>query len=256
VFVEVDGLRVNVERAGSGPALLLLHGWGASLRAFAPIMPALTREFGVCAFDFPGFGLSALPAATWSVSDYVAFVRHLMQRLDIGRAHVLGHSHGGRVALALAAQAPEAVDRLVLVDAAGIRPPRTLSLRARGVLARSARQVLGHPIAGAPGRRALTALYHRLGMGDYASAGPLRTTFVRVVNEDLSTLLPSIAAPTLVVWGEQDRDTPLWMGRQMAEQIPNVELVVLSPAGHWSYLDQPQAFQRHVLAFLSGVPAA
>jgi pimeloyl-ACP methyl ester carboxylesterase len=255
VFVEVDGLRVNVERAGSGPTLLLLHGWGGSIRSFAPLMPAFTQVFSVCAFDLPGFGLSALPPSTWGVSDYVMFVRHLMQRLEIDRAHLLGHSHGGRVGIALAAEAPDAVDRLVLVDAAGIRPPRTLTLRARGLLARNARRLLSHPMAGAPGRRALSALYHRLGMADYASAGPLRATFVRVVNEDLRPLLPAISAPTLVIWGEQDRDTPLWMGRLMAREIPDAELVVLSPAGHYAYLDQPQAFAERVLAFLSGVPA-
>ena len=252
MFVEVDGLRVNVEQSGAGPALLLLHGWGGSARSFASLMPALTQAFSVCAFDFPGFGLSALPPVTWGVSDYVAFVCHLMQRLEIGRAHLLGHSHGGRISIALAAGCPQTVERLVLVDSAGIRPPRTLSLRARGLLARTARRVLTHRLAGEPGRRTLAALYQRLGMSDYANAGALRATFVRLVNEDLSGLLPSICAPTLVVWGEDDRETPLWMGRRMANEIPGAELVVLPHAGHYSYLDQPRAFEQRVLAFLNG----
>jgi pimeloyl-ACP methyl ester carboxylesterase len=250
VFLEVDGLRVNVERAGAGPALLLLHGWGGSARSFAPIMPDLIRSFDACTFDFPGFGLSALPNDAWGMQDYVRFVRHLMARLGIERAHLLGHSHGGRVGIALAAQAPEAVDRLVLVDSAGIRPPRTLALRTRGLVARTGRRLLAHPLAGEPGRRALVALYRRLGMTDYANAGPLRATFVRIVNEDLSGLLPSITVPTLVIWGGRDRETPLWMGEQMARAIPNARLCLLPQAGHFSYLDDPRTFEQHVLGFL------
>jgi pimeloyl-ACP methyl ester carboxylesterase len=256
VFIEVDGLRVNVEQSGTGPSLLLLHGWGGSARSFAPLMPVLTKTFSVCAFDFPGFGLSALPPQTWGVTDYVAFVRHLMQRLGIERAHFLGHSHGGRVSIALAAKAPEAVDRLILVDSAGIRPPRTLTLRSRGLMARTARRVLSHRLAGKPGRRALAAIYLRLGMSDYASAGPLRPTFVRLVNEDLSGILSAICAPTLVVWGADDRETPLWMGRRMAMEISGAEILVLSSAGHYSYLDQPRPFEDRVLAFLTGATPA
>jgi len=214
-------------------------------------MPALVSDFSICAPDLPGFGLSAPPPSTWGISDYASFTLHLLDRINWPRAHLLGHSHGGRVSIAVAAQTPAVVDRLVLVDSAGIRPPRTLALRTRGLIARTARRVLGHALTGATGRRILGATYRRLGMSDYASAGELRATFVRIVNEDLSGLLPRIAARTLVVWGAKDIETPLWMGLQMARDIPNAKLVVLPGAGHYSYLEAPQRFEQQVREFLT-----
>jgi pimeloyl-ACP methyl ester carboxylesterase len=251
VFVEVNGLRVNIEQAGSGPPLLLLHGWGASSRAFAPLISHLVREFSVCAPDLPGFGLSAMPPATWGVADYTSLTEGLMRRLGWEKAHLLGHSNGGRICIALAARSPDLVDRLILVDSAGIRPPRTMRLRARGTLARSARRILGHPAAGASGRRLLDALYRRLGMTDYATSGELRSTFVKIVNEDLSPLLPTISSPTLVIWGANDVETPIWMANRIAHAIPGARLVTLAGAGHFAYLDAPEEFRRELLAFLT-----
>ena len=173
-----------------------------------------------------------------------------MKRLSIERADILGHSHGGRVSIALAAHRPQLLHRMVLVDSAGIRAPRTLSLRLRGLTARTARRVLSNRLAGEPGRRALQSLYARMGMSDYANAGPLRATLVRIVNEDLTGLLSSIAAPTLVVWGADDRETPPWMGEQIASGIADSRLVVLPDAGHYAYIDRPEPFLTHVLEFL------
>jgi pimeloyl-ACP methyl ester carboxylesterase len=255
VFLEVDGLRVHVELAGSGPSLLLLHGWGSSAQAFSAVVPALARHFRVCALDFPGFGLSQMPPSVWGVDDFAASVVTLLRRLAVERTHLLGHSHGGRVGIALAQRYPALVDKLILVDSAGIRPPRTLRLRLRSLTARTARRLLAHPLAGERGRRSLRALYRRLGMGDYANAGPLRATFVRIVNEDLSERLAGIGTPTLVVWGRRDAETPLWMGERMASSIPGAKLVVLEGAGHFCFLDSPRPFEQSVLDFLADAPS-
>jgi pimeloyl-ACP methyl ester carboxylesterase len=209
------------------------------------------HDFNVCVPDLPGFGLSSMPPAVWGVSDYTSFVEGVMRRLGWSKAHILGHSNGGRIGIALASRSPAMIDHLVLVDSAGIRPPRSAALRARGLLAKSARRVLAHPAAGVSGRSLLHALYRRLGMADYASAGDLRPTFVRIVNEDLSPLLPGIAAPTLVIWGSNDAETPLWMGEQLAREIPAARLVVLPAAGHYCYLDAPERFRQELLAFLT-----
>jgi pimeloyl-ACP methyl ester carboxylesterase len=250
VFVEVDGLRINVEQSGAGPPLLLLHGWGASARSFASLMPAFASAYAVTAVDFPGFGLSVAPPIPWGVGDYADFVLHVLHRLRLERVHVLGHSLGGRVSIALAAAHPEVIDRMVLADAAGIRPPRTMKLKVKGLVARTGRRMLGHRLLGAAGQRGLRTLYERLGMSDYANAGPLRATFVKIVNEDLSESLPKIRASTLVIWGSRDEETPLWMGKQMAASIPDARLAVLEGGGHFAFLDQPAIFREQVLAFL------
>ncbi|MGI8970167.1 MAG: alpha/beta fold hydrolase [Dehalococcoidia bacterium] len=251
MFLEIDGLRINVDRAGAGDPVVLLHGWGASARSLAPVVQTLCRSYSVTALDFPGFGLSQQPSAPWGVYEFAQFVRHAMARLEIKRTHLLGHSHGGRVSIMLAAQSPELVDKLILVDSAGIRPPRTLRLRARGLTARTGRRILSHRLAGGPGRRALTALYGRLGMADYRDSGPMRPTFIKVVNEDLGSLLPSIQAPTLVVWGAEDEETPVWMGERMAREIPRARLLVLERAAHFPYLDEREAFDRALTQFLA-----
>ena len=254
MFVEIQGLRTYVERAGAGEPVLLLHGWGASSRAFAPTMETLARSYTVWALDFPGFGLSLHPGDAWGVHDYAAFTLDAMTRLGLERTHLIGHSFGGRVSIVIAAGHADRVDRLVLVNSAGIRPPRTLGLRARGFVARNGRRLLSQPIAGRAGRRALEALYGRLGMSDYRDAGPLRPSFVKVVNEDLSDLVPRIQAPTLIVWGGRDKETPVWMGRQMAQQIPGAQLVVFERAGHFAYLDEREAFDHEVTRFLAREP--
>lgn len=243
---------MHVEQAGAGEPVVLLHGWGTSAKSLAPVMETLSATFTVWAFDFPGHGLTANPTAPWGVTDFADFVRHAMARLGVERAHLLGHSHGGRVSIRIAAQTPHLVAGLVLVDSAGIRPQRTAGLRLRGWTARSGRRILGHQLAGRAGQQALAALYGKLGMSDYRDAGPMRATFVKVVNEDLSALLPSVQAPTLIIWGALDRETPLWMGEQMTRQIPDSRLVVLPAAGHYAYLDDRPAFDREVIQFLTG----
>jgi pimeloyl-ACP methyl ester carboxylesterase len=254
VFVEIDGLRTNVERAGEGPPVLLLHGWGNSARTLAPVMRALASSHSVWALDLPGFGLSLQPRETWGIEQYAGFVRHAMARLGIERADLFGHSRGGAIAVAIAAETPELVNRLVLAGSAGIRTPRTLRFRLRGLTARTGRRVLGHRLVGRAGQRLLSALYCRLGMSDYRDAGPMRAIFVKLVNQDVAPLLPRVQAPALLLWGARDQETPLWMGRQMAQTIPHAELVVFANAGHHAFLDEPAAFNQAVGRFLAAAP--
>ena len=128
-FVTVRGLRIRYRTAGKGSPLVLLHGWGTSLDTFRPMSEDLGRFHTVTSFDFPGHGQSDLPPAAWAVDDFVGLTVDLMAELGIVKASVLGHSFGGRVAIKLAAAHPDKVDRLVLVDAAGVPPAQTLRRR-------------------------------------------------------------------------------------------------------------------------------
>ena len=248
VVTEVDGIETRHEREGSGPPVLVLHGWGASVEAVTPIARALAAEHTVHSLDLPGFGRSALPPEAWGVPDYERFVLAFMDAVGLERADVVGHSFGGRIAIRIGADAPERVGRLVLVDSAGIRGRRGLRYHRRVAMAKLGK--LAARVLGSRGRRLQERLRARAASSDYAQAGALRPTFVKVVNEDLRELLPRIAAPTLLIWGDRDTDTPLRDGRLMEELIPNAGLVVLESAGHYSYADEPLRFGRVVGHFL------
>jgi pimeloyl-ACP methyl ester carboxylesterase len=248
--VEVAGQSTRVWRGGSGPDVVVLHGWGGRIESMAPALDCLSSAFSVTAIDLPGFGEAPFPQGTWGTPDFAAFTRDVLIELQIARAHFVGHSFGGKVSLYLAAVHRDLVDKLVLVDATGVRLPPSIEARFKKAAAR-----LGHAAGkvGPLGQRLKEAVYSRVGSNDYRDAGPLRPILVRVVNEDYQSFLPRIGSSTLLVWGDQDESTPLGMAHLMEHQIPDAGLVVFEGAGHFSYLDDPERFCRVVRYFL-GAP--
>ncbi|HLI59668.1 MAG TPA: alpha/beta fold hydrolase [Solirubrobacteraceae bacterium] len=253
--LDVQGIATRCRSAGAGPDVLVLHGWGASIEAVGSIVSALAPSCSVHAVDLPGFGQAGPPPRPWGVEDYSDWVRALLGSLGLSRVSIVGHSHGGRVAIHLAAHHPELVDRLVLVDAAGVRAPRTWRWYRRVAMAKLAKHVLNRL---GPGGRALgRRLVGRTASADYAATDEaLRPTFNRLVAADLTPLLPRVRASTLLIWGEHDADTPLRDGETMERLIPDAGLVVFEGAGHFSYAEQPQRFARVVRHFLGPAPTA
>jgi pimeloyl-ACP methyl ester carboxylesterase len=269
---KVLGLSTRHLVRGEGErTVLVLHGWGASIEAVYPIVSALSPVACVHALDLPGFGETAPPPRPWGVEDYQRFVAAYMDAAGIGQATgaatagaadgvaaggitIVAHSNGGRIAIRMAATEPERVARLALVDAAGIRPKRTLRWYRRVAMAKVGKQAARR--LGRRGERLRDALVSRAASADYAAAGELRPTLVRLVNADLREYMPRIAAPTLLIWGADDAETPVAMARQMERLIPDAGLVVLEGAGHYSYLDQPARFARIVSHFIAPPDAA
>lgn len=248
-FLDVAGLRTRYLVRGSGPPVLVLHGWGASIEAVLPIVAGQEGVASVYALDLPGFGQSALPPEPWGVEDYQRFVAAFMDALGIERAAIVAHSNGGRIAIRMASTEPGRLSKLVLVDSAGIRPKRTLRWYRRVALAKIGKYAAR--LLGRPGERLRELLVGRAGSTDYLQAGAMRPTLVRLVNADLREHLPRIAIPTLLIWGSEDTDTPLSAAREMERLIPDAGLVVLEGAGHFSYLDQPARFGAVVRHFLA-----
>jgi len=253
-FTQIDGLRVQFRSRGAGPLLLLLHGWGGSSLSFAPVLPALEQRFRLLIPDLPGFGFSEPPAAAWGSADYARVAAALIESAGGEPVDVLGHSFGGKVAVALATQYAELVNRLVLVAAPLVRQEASAGTRSRGRAYARARAVarLLPPLRGLILRRAA----ERYGSQDYKAAGPLRPTLVRVVNEDWRPALPAVRAPVLLVYGENDADVPLAVGEAARDALPNAELVVIEGAGHFPFLDDSQRFSEAVLRFLAGTGGA
>jgi pimeloyl-ACP methyl ester carboxylesterase len=229
---------VAAEAGADGPPLVLLHGLAGSGEWWKRNLPALSGAFRVTAIDLPGFG-SSHPDARLILDEAPAQLAGLLGELGIERAHVIGHSMGGLVAGGLAADHPERVDRLVLVDAGFLSLDPTWRHRVSGPLRTlpwTSPSIL--PIL----------------LRDLARSGPVRMAraTAEVLRKDWRHKLPTIAAPTLVVWGEHDRICNPRIGEQIAAAVPGARLVIIPGAGHNPMWEKRAEFDRLVLDFLGG----
>lgn len=237
--IEVGGHPTRLLEQGTGAPVVVLHGWGGRIESMRPVIACLAGSFRVVAMDLPGFGESPAPRGAWGTPDYAAYVTDVLAGRGIERAHFVGHSYGAKTSLYLAATRPDLVDKLILQASSGLRTPPSFKARAKRAASRIGK-VAGR--LGPPGRAVRQAIYERVSSSDYRDAGPLRPTFVKVVNEDLKSLLPRVKASTLLVWGTNDDAVPLSHARTMEKLIPDAGLVLFEGAGHFAYLDEPERF--------------
>lgn len=251
VLHTVNGLETGTCVIGEGHPVVALHGWGGNIKSFWSVAEALAPlGYQIHLLDLPGFGQTALPPQTWGIADYMGFVLAHMDDNDLSRVDLIGHSFGGRISLMLAAEHPERVHKMVLADAAGLRTPPTLSQTMRQFAARTMRSTLSSLGLESLRTRLQEQYNQRFGSEDFLNAGPLRETFLRVIEQDLADYATRIQAPTVLIWGDQDTDTPLWQGRRLEKLIPDAGLIVFNGAGHFSYLERLHDFVRITDHFL------
>lgn len=243
---KLNGIDVNFRyhfNDNKDKVVLLLHGWGGSLNSFRGLENFLKENgYSVINLDFPGFGNSDLPREDFALEDYKKIVVEMLEFLELDKVSIVAHSFGGRVALLLASSTTF-VDKLVLVDSAGIKPKFSLNkffkqkrynflkfLAKKGIIKRD---------------------LSKFGSEDYrALPNQMKPVFVRIISQDLTNCLDKIKCPTLIIWGEKDSSTPLYMAKKMHKKIADSGLVVFKNAGHFSYLDYHNDFLIIVEYFL------
>ena len=250
----VNGLGINYIIEGEGKPLLLLHGWGACIDSFAPVTRELSKYRKVYVLDFPGFGASETPKEPMSVSDYTELTAQFIREMGIEGTDIICHSFGGRVTIKLAAEHPELVGKIIFTDAAGLMKKRTtkyyIKVYSYKFMKKCAKSAFMRGFLKLFGVDAV-AKVKNAGSDDYKQlSGAMRATFVKVVNEDLRKYLPLIKSSSLLVYGENDQDTPVYFGEIMEREIPDAGLCVLKNAGHFSYLDQFPQYISIVKVFL------
>ncbi|MCM1484195.1 MAG: alpha/beta hydrolase [Muribaculaceae bacterium] len=248
--IDIDGTTLHYYTSGSGKPIILMHGWGCRASTLDSVARTAELTHTVYSVDFPGFGLSPEPDGVWGVEEYTRLIEKFADLLGLDSPALLGHSFGGRVGLLYSSRRP--VSKLILVDAAGIKPRRSLRYYIK-VYSFKAMKRLALLIYGREGAaRRIEQARAKAGSSDYAQASPrMRAILSRVVNEDLKHVLPTIKAPTLLIWGENDTATPLADARLMARRIPDAGLVSFPGCGHYSFLDNPVQFAAVLGSFLS-----
>ncbi len=237
--VEADGFRIRYLEAGEGPPLVHLHGAGGM--RLNPAHDLLAQRHRVIAFEMPGFGNSAENTTTQNQAELAATMGRAAAALGLDRYNLLGTSFGARTALYLAAQRPEAVMALVLESPAAIRPEG--SRPPSGSPEQVAQLVYGHPER-MPAMPAVDpAIQARTGFLVMRLRGRDRDL-------ELEKLLPTLATPTLVLFGTLDRVMPPEMGRHYKAMLPNCHLVMVYDSGHLIGSERPEAFTEVAADFL------
>lgn len=252
------GVTMAYSVEGSGPDVIVMHGWGCDRRTVKSITDIAASNHRVITVDFPGHGESGEPpmrddGTPWGVEDFTQLIEKLAEVEAVERPILIGHSFGGRVGLLFASR--NDTDRLVLVDAAGVKPKRPLKYYWKVYSFKIAKWAAMTFLGKERGSRRVEAMRKGRGSDDYNRATPMmRSVLSRVVNEDLCHVMPLIKAPTLLLWGENDTATPLSDAKKMESLIPDSGLVAFPGCGHFSFLDNPGAFARVLRSFIDKTP--
>ena len=237
----IHGVNINDCIIGEGQPLVMLHGWGANHELLKPLGERLAPlGFRVYMPDLPGFGESDDPPQVWSIYDYVDFVLAYLDHHQLEQVYLFGHSFGGRLSLILGADHSQRIIKMTLADAAGLRPPSPVLPQIRLKVYKGIRNGL-NTVGLKSVSESLRGWYNKkYGSTDFnAVSGIMRQTFVLVINEDLRGHAARVKVPVLLIWGEADEDTPLWMGQELEKLIPDAGLVSYPGLGHYSYLENP-----------------
>ena len=246
--IEIDGYKVWYKVTGpeDGSVVIILQGWGTTLEVYDSVAACINEKYKVVQLDLPGFGKSTEPREGWNVDGFADFFVSFMQALDIKKATLLGHSYGGRVIIKLAARAelPFEIEKIVLVDAAGVLPKKTPAQMRKIKRYKILKKIVNTKLVDTLFHDQAEAWKKRQGSADYRAASPrMRECLVKAVNEDLTELFPHIKQEVLLIWGENDTATPLSDAKLMEERMPDAGLAAIANAGHFSFLDQPVIFR-------------
>lgn len=252
--LQLDGQKIHYSESGSGQPMILLHGWGCSSETLASIERFAAESYKTYNIDFPGFGKSPEPDGIWGVENYTRMLENFCRKLGISNPVILGHSFGGRVGILFSSRNP--VDKLILVDAAGVKPKRPLKYYLKVYSYKLSKKMWLMLLGREKGMKKIEKIRSRRGSADYNSASPrMKAILSKVVNEDLKSVMPQISAPTLLLWGENDTATPVRDAKIMKKLIPDARVVVFPDAGHYSFLDARMSFFPVLNAFINPSPS-
>lgn len=233
--------------------LVILHGWQSSKEKWVGVTQELKkRGIKVLVPDLPGFKPETKLQRPWTLDDYVFWLENFLREKEIiqkEKFFLLGHSFGGRIAIKYTALHPENIQGLILVASAGIKD-KTFKNKFWRSLSKITKRLKFDKLPFWEKIRKFF-YYYLLQKRDYfQAAGPLKQTMTFVVDEDLTGFLPKINVPTLVIWGEKDKLTPLQHGRLIAKKIPFARFAVFKGVGHSPHLQCKTLLAKNILQFI------
>lgn len=232
-----------------------LHGWGQTHKSLEPLAALFKQDFTNTLYDLPGFGKSESLAEDAGTEEYARSLIRDLENRKTGAVIFAGHSFGARVAIRLAAQRPDLAKGLILIAGAGLKRKRGMFFQIKkGILSLLGKT--GSLLDAVFKTRFKEKFRTRFGSKDYREAGSLLKTFVKTVNEDLSEVAAGVSCPVILIYGENDNETPPEFGERYKTLIKGAKLKVLPGFGHLDVLTAGRhQCQHYINQFLAGLEA-
>ena len=233
---------------GNGENLaVFLHGWGGGSELILPLALNLANVCNLTCLliDFPPFKHSEIPKTTWTIENYAELTTEIIKKVlnqqKFNSINLIGHSFGGRVCILLASKQEIDISKVVLLASAGIKPKFNLKTKYK---------ILKYKLC----KRFGLKNAENMGSEDYKNLpATMKSTFNNIVNTDLTPLLEKINQKTLIIFGENDKETPIYMAKKLHKKIKNSKLLILQNAGHFVYLDKMPEVTYNISLFLNSL---
>ena len=247
----VNDFNIYYEKYGTGKDnILILPGWGDTRGTFNNLISVLKNNFTIYILDYPGFGNSSFPNRDLDIYDYSNLIEEFIKQNQINDPIIISHSFGGRISIILAGLEKINIKKMILIDAAGIKRKKKFKIRLKQFIYKTLKKI-GLILPNKLKTKYQNKLINIFGSNDYKNLDPnIRKTFIKVINEDLTKYLKNINTSTLLIWGENDKDTPLDDGKLMNVLIEDSGLIIIPNASHFPYLEYPYYINKIILEFL------
>lgn len=227
-------------KENSNLRIIWLHGWGADHRAMIPLALKFQNQAENYILDLPGFGQTKEPDKSCGSEWYADQVANFIKSLPKKKTLLIGHSNGGRITAFLASKYTDLVDGIVLIAGAGIPTKKGLFFKFYSWTVKTFSPIIKKIF---PFLKKVS-----LSSADYKnSSGVMRQVFLNVIKEDLRENVKNIKVPTLLIYGELDRDTPIYIGKEYHKNIKNSILKIIQDAGHWGPLIEFKTKTHHII---------
>lgn len=266
-FIDVEGIQVHYRDEGTGFPIVLIHGTGASLHTYDAWTKQLSKNYRVIRLDLPAFGLTGPNKnAEYSIERYTQFLFQFLEKIKVDKFHLAGNSLGGNIAWNYAAEYPEKVLKLILIDASGLptfTPQPTIFKMAKTpilnslflyitpkfMIRKNIEQVYADKLKVTD---ALVTRYHKMSLrtGNRKAFIDRAKTDFNLAEKVNSVKLKSVKTPTLLIWGAKDTWIPLGNGKRMDSMLPNSKLVILENSGHVPMEENPKESLEFLKSFL------
>ena len=255
IKIKLKGLNINYIEKGEGQNVLLIPGWGTNYNVYKNLIENISNYAKIYYFDMPGFGESEEPKESWNTDSFIELVKEFIKQKNINDVTIIGHSNGGRVAIKMLSNnnLEFNVKRMILIGSAGIVHKKTAKQKVKMKIVKLGKRILNFKPVKKVFPNALENLKKKMGSVDYRNATPvMRDTLVKLVNEDLKGNLKEIKVPTLLLWGENDKETPFEDAKIMEKEIPNAGLVSFKDCSHYVFLERPVQINTIINNFING----